>query len=356
MFTNSYRTVLYLSIVSGLFQIAICKESSSATITFGGDLMLGGYYNSPDYGTMTRLTDKVDSLYLLGGAALVKNELFRNLRPVIEKADYCVANLEGPVTENIPMGSIESKMYPKLIPLRQSQFTPDVLKAVGIDLVSLANNHMFDYNNEEGLTETIKRLENKVEYVGAGIGNNAFNPIVKELNGIRFSIFGVSDIIHPGEMCAKPGKLGIAGIADTSDYENSEWIRLLTDKIAEVRSESDFVIVLIHYGPSSGSKLNERQISITDILLRDGADLIVGSHSHHKQEIKEIRNDRNQISQLVFYGLGNFVFGGKQGAQALSALAIVNFLKNRDEKQMTYRTVEFYPNPDTTFTPVLVNP
>ncbi|MBC8466051.1 CapA family protein [bacterium] len=336
----------------GLF----CSEPKTATITFGGDMLLGGYYNSPRFGTMNRLRLKIDSLYKIGGADFVRDVLFRDLYCHFQESDFGVVNLEGPITPNIADDSLELKMLDKTIPVRQVEQTADLLKSFGIDLVSLANNHMFDYNRQEGLEMTISYLKGKIHYAGAGLGNKAFEPHVEVINGISIAFFAVSDIIDPPGICASKNYLGIAGIPDTSNYPASQNLNILLSRMRIALEVQDFVVVLLHAGPYSGSELDKRQIELIDLLLEGGCDVIIGSHSHYSQSKKVTQDKNDRIKQIAFYGLGNVIFGGRQGAQAESMLVKLSMnLNSLGNKYLTFETISFHPNPDTSFTPVVIN-
>jgi len=347
--------LLLLFLVIILIPNAHAEGNKSATITFGGDVLLGGYYNSPSYGSMVLLTNRIERLLQQGGAECVADSLFMNIRSDFRDADFSVVNLEGPITPDLPQEDIEIRMEDKLIPVRQHEKTPDILKAAGVDLVSLANNHMFDYLYWTGLEYTIQLLKGKVDFVGAGFGEDAYKPVVKNINGINVAFFGISDILEPGDMFAYDRKLGIAGIPDTANYSTNLHLNMLLENIQVAEDSSDFTVVILHAGPISGSELKERQLEIVDILLESGVDIVAGSHSHYTQPVKEIRDTNNNLRQIAFYGLGNLVFGGRQSFQAESMITTVTLHKpSFGEAYLEYLTKRISPNPDTTFTPVII--
>ncbi len=356
------QTLLILSIVitTSLSSIS-AGENTSATITFGGDVLLGGYYNSPKYGSMLHLSNKIDRLLEHGGTQCVADSLFKNIQSDFRDVDFSVVNLEGPITPELPQEDIEIRMEDKLIPVRQHEKTPEILKSAGVDLVSLANNHMFDYLYWTGLDYTIHALEGKVEFVGAGFGDEAYQPVIRDINGITVAFFGISDILEPHDMYAHDRKLGIAAIPDTTNYSTNIYLNLLLDNIEAAKDSSDFIVVILHAGPISGSELYPRQIEIVDILLDSGVDIIAGSHSHYTQPVREIKDGDGNLKQIAFYGLGNLIFGGRQSFQAESMIATVTLHKSlgstgisTGDTYLEYITKRISPNPDTTFTPVII--
>ena len=146
----------------------------SVTVAFGGDTLFGGYYSPhTDYGTMNELTQIINRyIHTHGeqtGIKLFVEYAFRNIRHLFDRADYGMANLEGPIT------TAEKNAVEKVFPLKQHVRTPEILKEAGIALVSVANNHSYDFNRGKALEETMRRLEAAgIEYVGAGTRVNAY--------------------------------------------------------------------------------------------------------------------------------------------------------------------------------------
>ncbi len=349
------RLFFFAALALFLFTSVPSHSADTATLTIGGDLLLGGYYNSPEYGSMTLLDAKIDSLYKLGGAELTAKELFKNIYSDFYNADFAAANFEGPITPEYSIEDLETELIDKLFPCRQNHRAPEILQAIGIDIVSLANNHTFDYRRDFGLKYTMGRLDGKVEYVGAGMGAEAFEPVLKIKNDIKIAFFAVSDLLDPEDMHAREGVFGIAGIPEQEDYRRSQSVSILLEKLRTAETNNDFIMLMLHAGPIGGVETNERQESLIEILLESGVDIIAGCHSHAKQKIEEVRDDAGRLKQIAFYGLGNLVFGGRMGKQAESMIATVTMHKNPDGfKYLTYNTKYIYPNPDTTFTPVLV--
>jgi poly-gamma-glutamate synthesis protein (capsule biosynthesis protein) len=315
-----------LGIVLALFLVAgnTTDNNSSVTVAFGGDTLLGGYYSTtPPYGTMDDLAQMINS-YIQSygeqeGIRRFVGYTFKNIKPIFARATYAVVNLEGPIV------AAPDTSVPKVFSLRQHVRTPEILKQAGIALVSLANNHMYDFNGSKGVEETMQRLEDAgIAYVGAGRGEEAyaaaFGYKIKETNGLKIAFFGVTDVIEPEDMVAQAEKAGVAALRDQSQYLESKNMHYLLGRIVEARKEADFCVVLLHAGPPRGRTLDPRQQEIVDILLEAGVDVIIGAHCHSQQLIKEIHDKQGRLRQAAFYGLGNLVFGGCKGRQDLSLI------------------------------------
>jgi hypothetical protein len=354
-------SIIFLGIIICLLPLAGNSSSKNHTVTvaFGGDTLFGGYYRSSDprFETMDDLAQMIDRyIQSYGEEEGIKRFVayaFQNIRPIFARSAYAVVNLEGPI-----IGTPET-FYPKVFPLRQHIRTPDILKEAGIAVVSLANNHMYDFNGTKGIDETMQRLEDAgVAYVGAGSGKNAYTEAfgykIKETNGVTIAFFGVTDVIEPGAMVVEAGKTGVAAFPEQGNYRESENLRYLLDRIAEAKEAADFCVVMLHAGPPRGGELNERQKEIVDILLAGETDVIIGSHCHSQQAIKEIIDEHGHVRQAAFYGIGNLIFGGCRSRQGVSLISLVTFHKTETGKYLTYEAITIRPNEDGTFQPIVV--
>ena len=100
----------------------------------------------------TELFKNGDALHLLG----------EELNDYMKSADYRIFNLEVPLTDTV---SPISKCGPNLIAPKE---TVNGYKAIGCNLLTLANNHILD-QGESGLASTCETLRNAgIDYVGAG--------------------------------------------------------------------------------------------------------------------------------------------------------------------------------------------
>ncbi len=353
--------ILFLGIVISLLLIAgsTTDQNSSVTVAFGGDTLFGGYYSTiPPYGTMDDLAQMING-YIQShgeqeGIQRYVGYAFQNIKPIFARAAYGVVNLEGPIV------AAPDAFFPKVFPLRQHVRTPEILKEAGIALVSLANNHMYDFNGAKGVEETMQRLEDAgIAYVGAGKGEDAyaqaFGYKIKENNGIKIAFFGVTDVIEPWDMLVEEGKTGVAALPEQAHYRESKNMRYLLSRIGEAKKEADFCVVLLHAGPPRGHELEPRQQEIVDILLEAGVDVIIGTHCHSQQPMKEIHDGQGRLRQVAFYGIGNLVFGGCKGRQGLSLITLVAFHKEEGVHYLSYEGVAIRPNEDGTFQPIVVN-
>jgi len=325
--------------LAGLSALGLGLSSpKTARILFAGDTLLGGYHNGI-YGTQDELVKILKKMEH-------PEEIFGELRNYFKKADLVWVNLEGPI---VPESENLEKMLKKSFPLKQWERAGEILRKSGIHLVSLANNHIYDFAGEEGLKSTLELLE--TSFVGVGRGEEAYQGLIYNFNGMQLYLIALTDILDPYNMLATRDKLGVAGIPEKSSYHKSRTLALVKRNLKEAKA--DFKIAFLHWGPSSGSQIELRQKQIARILLEAGVDIIVGCHSHCKQPIIHYPK-QGKIKKLVAYGMGNLVFGGKQGRQALSCAIEVELYKTSQERWLKYQVIDFIPNARGDFKPELI--
>lgn len=241
---------------------------NETTLLFVGDMML-------TRGVGTSVKNNFDGDF---------NRLFDNLS-LLKDADILFGNLEGPVSL---VGNNVGSKY-------SFRMDPSALLAIenaGFDIVSFANNHVGDWN-VSAFEDTLTRLENSsIEMTGAGTNKeDAETPTIIEKNGVKFGFLGFSDV-GPAWMEAKESKAGILLANDPR----------LPEIIQNAKSESDVLIISIHWGDEYKTVHNTRQEALAHKIIDNGADIIVGHHPHVAQDIETYNG------KPIIYSLGNFIF------------------------------------------------
>jgi len=213
------------------------------------------------------------------------NELFGDFSSIIKNSDFSITNLESPVTDDSTGAIIKAGPI-----LKSSKKSLNVLKSVGFDLVTLANNHILDYG-KQGLVSTLDKCQEiGLNSVGAGVSIEiAKKPFVVDLQGKSIAIINVAENEFSTIGATPYG-------ANPLDFiENSYDIK-------EYKNNCDFVIVIVHGGrehyelPSPNFKKTLRFFADC------GADAVLAHHTHCVSGY-EIYKDTP-----IFYGLGNFHF------------------------------------------------
>lgn len=212
----------------------------------------------------------------------------------MQDADIFMLNNEFPYTDRgVPT---EGKTFT----FRSKPENVKYLYDMGVDIVSIANNHVYDYG-EISLLDTLATLEEAaMPYVGAGRNiEEAVKPVYFVANDIKIAYISATQI----EQGDYPDTVGAdENTAGVFRCWNDDRIY---DVVRETKENADFVITYIHWGTELSETLHWAQPDQAAKLVEAGADLIVGDHPHCLQEIAYIGD------VPVVYSMGNFWFNSK---------------------------------------------
>lgn len=212
-----------------------------------------------------------------------------NLLEQLTQADVLIVNNE------FPFSTRGTQMADKQFTFRCDPSYVKGLTDMGVDMVSLANNHTLDYG-KEALQDTFSTLDGAgILYGGAGDTIERAQAVqTMEVNGKKIGFLAVSRVIPTADWKVENSAPGIF-----SCYDETRLIEL----VQEAKKECDFLIVYPHWGVEYDEKPQSYQTNIAQKCTEAGADLIVGSHTHCLQGIEYMNG------KPVFYSLGNFIFG-----------------------------------------------
>lgn len=262
-------------------------SGDAVTIAFGGDVHFEGASASA----------------LTGG--------LRAITPVLSKADVTMVNLETAITDR-------GDPAPKEYTFRAPSTAFASLRAAGVDVVSMANNHGQDYG-VVGVRDSLAAAKAaRFPVVGIGLdAEQAFRPWRTTVKGQRLAFIGATHVLDSNlksTWTAGDGKPGLA-----SAYEEAT----LLAAVRRARATSDTVVVYLHWGTERVACPTARQRDIAPKLARAGADVVVGSHAH-------VLLGAGMLGRtFVAYGLGNFVFYARPGAGAQTGVLTVNVTGRR---------------------------
>jgi poly-gamma-glutamate capsule biosynthesis protein CapA/YwtB (metallophosphatase superfamily) len=206
---------------------------------------------------------------------------------VAHEADVLVLNLECCISER-------GKRWPdpaKPFFFRAPPVAVEALTLLGVDCVTLANNHALDYS-DDALLDTLDHLASAgIRSVGAGPDLEAARaPAFVEAGDVRLAVLGVTD--HPSDFAAAPDRPGVAW-ADLP-YGVPDWV---PGAIRSCAAEGDAVLVTPHWGPNMTDAPVPHVRATAPVLLDAGATLVAG-HSAHVF---------HGIAAGVLYDLGDFL-------------------------------------------------
>lgn len=184
----------------------------------------------------------------------------------------------------------------------------EILKEMGVDIVSLANNHALDYGRDALLDTFITLDEAGIDYVGAGKDiERAKAPIYYTINGKRIAYVAASRVIFAGSWYATEDRPGMVGTYDPA---------LICEVIREAKAESDYVIIYVHWGVERTNYPEKYQRNLAQVYIDAGADAVIGCHPHVMQGFEFYKG------KLIAYSLSNFWFSRATVESALLKLII----------------------------------
>lgn len=261
------------------YELSTAQEGR-ITLAFAGDILFDDAY-SP----MVRLRQRGGEI-----ASCFSDRLMEEMH----SADLFMLNNEFTYTD-------------RGVPTPEKQFTfrakpgnVAYLKDIGADLVSLANNHAYDYG-EISLLDTFDTLEGAgIPYVGAGRNlEEAVKPVSYIAGDIKFAVVSATQIERQDNPNTKGATEQAPGVFRCWNPDK------LYETIARAKQENDFVIVYIHWGTENTNVLDWAQREQAKGIAQAGADLIIGNHPHCLQEVGYVEG------VPVIYSLGNYWFNSK---------------------------------------------
>ncbi len=265
------------------------RENETTSLIFGGDICLADNYLPMEY------------LKSIGGT--IEDGIDPALIDIFQKADVSFLVNEFTISDR------GAPMKDKYYTFRAKTANAAIYRQLGINLVTLANNHVYDYGKDAFL-DTLDTLKaNDVAYIGGGKNlEEAMKAQYYVING-RVIAFVAATRAEKFKMTPEAGENspGVLRCYDTT---------LFCQAIREAKANSDYVVACVHWGTEYSTVLQEEQTSSAREYIDAGADAIIGSHAHQLQGI-EFYNGKP-----IFYNLGNFWFNEKEIETGLVEIAI----------------------------------
>ena len=196
----------------------------------------------------------------------------------------------------------------------------DAIVKSGFDVVLQASNHTLDVGTQ-GVLNCIEywKKQDDITYLGINDSQEDRETIrVIERNGIRIALlnytYGLNGRILPKD------KPYLINLIDTT---------LIKSDLEKAEILADFTIVFPHWGVEYVYKPNKEQTSLAKMMVRYGADLIIGTHPHVLQPIEWIEAS-NGNKALCYYSLGNYTSGQKATPRVLGGMAKIEIKRIND--------------------------
>lgn len=267
-------------------------------------------------------------------------KVFMDVEDLLLNSDYAVANFETTMIDD-PRYGVEP-YYNAPVQLAGT------LRSLGFRLVSTANTYMLN-NGIDGLTSTKRYLaQANLKSVGTYLSQEERDEnggaYIRELHGIRFAFLsytkGTDSVTMPDGCEYALNTL----YSDYSDY----WTDLKSSQIrADIQAAKDagaeVIIALVHWGSEYGRTVTEQQTAVKDLMLNNGVDVIVGTHSHvvNSMGFENVEMEDGTTKRcFVAYGLGDFYTDPAQESGQDSV--ILNLTFSRDDAGVVTISEAFY--------------
>lgn len=207
--------------------------------------------------------------------------------------DLRIGTLECAIGNNMEFEPSKMSAEMNIVYARNEDFFR--VKELGIDIVSLANNHIYDLC-EAGLKNTIDYLRcNNIKYVGAGMNlEEASAPLIIEKDGLSIAIFACCFV------GLKP--VWVTAATPTSSGIWQTDIETICNRIEDAKKRYDYVIVMPHWGIELSYYPPEEYYLYANKMIDAGADSVYGSHTH------TIAPHWKYKGKMICYSMGNFLF------------------------------------------------
>ena len=275
---------LYNKKYDSMDNIKIMKSNNPSTISIIGDVSLAdNWYIMPKY-------DERGNKVL----GILSEEVVNTMN----NSDLMIANSEFTVSNRGK--ALSGKQYT----FRAKPERLSIYGEMGIDLVTLANNHVYDFG-QDAFLDMLDAFDNyKIPRIGAGHNiEEAMKPYYFVVNGYKIAFVNATRaekyIMTPEAGDDSPG---VFRCYDPTNMENL---------IKEVKKESDYVVAIIHFGKEGSHDLETEQVESAKKYIDAGADIVVGHHAHVLQGV-EIYNDKP-----IIYNLGDFIFNANTEETAM---------------------------------------
>lgn len=257
--------------------------------------------------------------------------------PYVAAADYAVANLEttmagGPSYSGYPAFNAPDDLAASL-------------KDVGFDLLLTANNHCMDKGNS-GLRRTLDVLDEAgLAHVGTSRTQEEYDNhcYVADVGGISVAFlgytYGTNGLPLPSDA---PYAVNLFNTDYLTTLSTPDSGKLLADLAAARALEPDLVAVMIHWGVEYQTSSNHYQDEIAELLLENGADIVLGGHSHVPQPM-ELRTRADGSTGFVCYSLGNFVSTQNDRLTDLTAVLTLELTRDMETGEAAVTGYSYQP-------------
>ena len=304
------------------------EPDRKATLAAVGDIML--------YDTQLMDAQQEDLSYNF-------TDVFLGVSGYTMSADLTVGNLELNMTGSTPYSGKPYWNAPETL--------ATALQEIGFDIMLTANTYSIT-NGINGLANTAKFLNSAgIDHVGTHISDPDETPgagaTMREVNGVKIAFIGFTKGVDGRTL---PANNEYAVDLLYTDY-NGAYSKIdssqILDRIDDAKSlDPDVIVALCHWGGEYELEISDTQKDITDLMLENGVDVILGSHSHVVGPMGYVdveTVDGEEKTCFVAYSLGNFVSDMDKDYTMESVILNLEFTKSGKTGETTVTAAEYTP-------------
>lgn len=259
--------------------------------------------------------------------------IYADIEPIVSSADFSIVNQSSLIAAN------KDEHFATGYPLfcSPSELGHDLLK-IGFDGVNPVNNHMLDYG-EIGLFRSLNFWEEQDATVFGHTLTDTdqlpYENCIIVVNGIRIAVLSYTE--HTNGILTS----GNTEIPYYCYKQGSVLQQMLTEDVSSCAQISDFVIVLMNWGNSSGYEPSQKQIEAAQVMCDAGADMIIGTGSKVLQPVVELHSEKHDGRTICFYSLGNLMGTMDYMDNLFGGLLFFKITKTQDDAYLS--EVKFHP-------------
>jgi poly-gamma-glutamate synthesis protein (capsule biosynthesis protein) len=304
------------------------KPDTKVTISAVGDIMI--------YDELIADAKQDDGTYNF-------EDCFKAISGFTSQANFTVGNLE--------LNFLGGPDYKGKATWNAPEVLAENLKSIGFDILQTANTYSIN-NGINGLTNTIKFLKAAgIDPLGTYIDKaekaDGGGVLIKEMNGIKIAFVaftkGCNGYTLPtgSEYC-----VDLLYTDYNKNYSNINQTAIQERLDAAKRQQPDVIVAMLHWGAEYETETSASQEEITNLMLKNGVDVILGSHSHvvGPMETRTVETVDGETKEcFVAYSLGNFFSYMSKDHTMVSTILNLEFTKNGETGKTTISKADYLP-------------
>ena len=248
------------------------------------------------------------------------SNMFRRVSGYINEADIVMGTMETGITSG--------KYNETNAPIEFAQ----AVKDSGVNLVTISHNHSLD-NGVAGLSETKENLE-KIGYTVVGDKLDASNAVVfREVKNTKIAFLTYTCMLDNEKSLSNEEKNCINIYSEEQAKEDIKYAK---------ENNAEYICVIIHWGDAISDTVNEEQKEIADFLVKNGVDLILGSHPSVVQPM-EVRKNAEGENVFIAYSIGTYISTLSSEEAKTELVLNIELRKNGENGKVTLNKVDYTP-------------